>query len=356
MTLTRQFGFWLGAFVVFVFLLWLLSDVLLPVVAGLVLAYFLDPVADRLERFGMPRWAAASVIMLAFVLVLTLAALLLLPILTSQIVAFQANLPGYAASLQKILADLNDTMLGGLVGDHLPQIQKALGESIGQGASLFAALLSSLWTGGKAVVGVASLMLITPVVAFYMLLDWDKLVARIDGWLPRDHVDSIREIARDIDRAMAGFIRGQATVCLLLGLMYGIGLSVVGLSFGFFIGMMAGLISFIPFVGSIVGFAVGIVVALVQSWPGWQLPLLVTGIFALGQFVEGNFLSPRLVGNSVGLHPVWLIFALLAAGALFGFLGLLVAVPVAAAIGVLARFALRQYLASPFYTGHTGRH
>jgi predicted PurR-regulated permease PerM len=356
MSLQRQMTFWIGALVVLVLLLWLLSSVMLPFIAGLVVAYFLDPVADRLERLGMPRWGATSVIMLAFILAIVLALVLILPILGSQLAGLQGNLPGYAASLQRILADLNNGMLGGLIGDHLPELQKALADSIGQGASLFASFLASIWSGSKALLSLVSVLVITPVVAFYILLDWDVMTARVDSWLPRDHATTIRGIAAEINTAIAGFVRGQATVCLLLGIFYGLGLTFADLSFGLLIGLCTGLAAFVPYVGAILGFAVAMTVALVQSWPDWQLPLVVAIIYAIGQFLEGNILSPRLVGSSVGLHPVWLIFALLSAGALFGFVGLLVAVPVAAAIGVLVRFALRQYLASPLYTGqHYGQ-
>ncbi len=196
-----------------------------------------------------------------------------------------------------------------------------------------------------------SLLVVTPIVAFYLLLDWDHLVAKIDSWVPRDYVQEVRTIARDIDRAMAGFIRGQGTVCLLLGIFYAIGLSLAGLNFGLAIGFGAGLLSFIPYVGALVGGVLAIGVALVQFWPDYTMILVIIGIFAAGQFIEGNFLSPKLVGSSIGLHPVWLMFALFAFGYLFGFVGLLLAVPLAAAMGVFVRYALGQYLGSKLFTG-----
>jgi predicted PurR-regulated permease PerM len=205
-----------------------------------------------------------------------------------------------------------------------------------------------------ALVSVASLVIVTPVVAFYMLYDWDRMVKMVDGWLPRDHAPAIRQIARDIDAAMAGFIRGQGTVCILLGIFYAIGLTVAGLNFALLIGLASGLLSFIPFVGAIVGLIASVGVALVQFWPDWVMVLVVAAIFGFGQFLEGNFLSPRLVGDSVGLHPVWLMFSLFAFGYLFGFVGMLVAVPLAAAIGVVTRFLLQKYLRSPLYLGTGG--
>jgi predicted PurR-regulated permease PerM len=184
-----------------------------------------------------------------------------------------------------------------------------------------------------------------------MLLDWDRMVATVDGWVPRDHVETERAIAREIDRSIAGFVRGQGTLCLILGIYYALGLTVVGLNFGLLIGLLAGLISFIPYVGSLTGLVLAIGVAFVQFWPDWMWVAAVVGVFFVGQFIEGNILQPKLVGSSVGVHPVWLMFALLAFGALFGFVGLLVAVPCAAAIAVIMRFAIARYKASPLYQG-----
>jgi predicted PurR-regulated permease PerM len=198
---------------------------------------------------------------------------------------------------------------------------------------------------------VLSIMIITPIVAFYLLADWDHIVAKVDSWLPRDHLDEVRGIARDIDTAMAGFIRGQGTVCLLLGIFYAIGLSLVGLKSGLAIGFAAGMLSFIPYVGALIGGIMAIGVGLVQFWPNEAHVLLIVAVFAAGQFIEGNFLSPRLVGGSIGLHPVWMMFALLAFSYVFGFLGLLLAVPMAAATGVFVRYALDRYLKSKLYTG-----
>jgi predicted PurR-regulated permease PerM len=202
-----------------------------------------------------------------------------------------------------------------------------------------------------ALVNILSLMVVTPIVAFYLLADWDKLVAKVDSWLPLDHAGAIRAIFIDINTAMAGFIRGQGTVCLLLGLFYALALTVAGLKFGLVIGLGAGLLSFIPYVGALVGGALAIGLALFQFWGAWGWIAAVALVFAIGQFLEGNVLTPKLVGKSVGLHPVWLIFALSTFGTLFGFTGLLVAVPVAAALGVLTRFGIAQYQASLLFKG-----
>jgi predicted PurR-regulated permease PerM len=184
-----------------------------------------------------------------------------------------------------------------------------------------------------------------------MLLDWHHMVDKIDSWLPRHQQKTIRGLAREIDGAIAGFIRGQALVSLILGTFYGIALTAIGLNFGLLIGFAAGLLNFIPYLGSTTGLLLAGGVAFAQFWPEWMWVIVVIGIFFFGQFIEGNFLQPKLVGDRVGLHPVWLIFALFAFGYLLGFVGVLVAVPLAAATGVLVRFALRQNLASPLYTG-----
>jgi predicted PurR-regulated permease PerM len=233
------------------------------------------------------------------------------------------------------------------------QLKSSMGTLMSEAAGWLSTLLKSLWSGGSALMDVAALFVVTPVVAFYMLIDWDRMVARIDSWVPRDHVETVRAIARDIDRAIAGFVRGQGLVCILLGCIYAFGLMLVGVNFGLLIGIGAGILSFIPYVGTTVGFVVGVGVALVQFWPEWPWIGATVLVFAVGQFVEGNILQPRLVGGAVGLHPVWLMFALFAFGALFGFVGLLIAVPAAAAVAVLMRFALARYLTSPIYRGRT---
>jgi predicted PurR-regulated permease PerM len=209
-------------------------------------------------------------------------------------------------------------------------------------------------TGSLAVVNLLSLVFITPVVTFYLLRDWDRIVAKVDSWLPRDHADIIRVQMGEINRTLSGFIRGQATVCLALGTIYGVGLSLVGLDLGLVIGMTSGMLSFIPYLGSITGFVTGMGLAFAQG-ADWHLPAMVAGVFAFGQVMEGNVLTPKLVGDKVGLHPVWIMFALLAGGTLFGFVGILLAVPVAAVIGVVVRFALSHYLASPIYHGNRPR-
>lgn len=348
----RQALFWIAAMIAFVIFLMVFSSILLPFVAGAALAYFLDPVADRLERVGLSRLAATVLILVIFLVVLVLALMIVVPVLATQLSDFINKLPSYISALQSVVTESNAPWLKQFVGFDAEAIKGNISTLLQQGAGFLTALMQSLWSSGKTLIDIAALFVVTPVVAFYMLLDWDRMLAKIDGLLPRDHVGTIRQIGADVNAAIAGFVRGQGTVCLLLGIMYAVGLTVVGLNFGLLIGLFAGVISFIPYVGSLVGLVLALGVALVQFWPDWVMIVAVLGVFGVGQFIEGNILQPKLVGSSVGLHPVWLMFALFAFGSLMGFLGMLIAVPTAAAMGVLVRFAIKSYLHSPMYKGH----
>jgi predicted PurR-regulated permease PerM len=348
----RQLRFWLIAAAVLVALLYVFSEILLPFVAGLVLAYFLDPVADRLERTGLSRVWATLLILLGFVVALALVLVILIPVLVTQTADFAARLPDYLNRLQNLVTSFDPQWLEQRFGVSAADLREGLNSLLSSGTGFVTGLFTSIWQSGMALVSVAGLFVVTPVVAFYMLLDWDRMVATVDSWVPRDHVGTVRQIAADINQATAGFVRGQGTLCLILGAMYAVGLTIVGLNFGILIGFFAGLISFIPYVGSLVGLVLSVGVALVQFWPEWQWVAATAAVFFIGQFIEGNILQPKLVGQSVGVHPVWLMFALFAFGALFGFVGLLLAVPLAAAVAVVMRFLLARYLASPLYRGH----
>ena len=351
MTFQKQAGFWVAALLAVIFVLWLLQTILLPFIAGFVLAYFLDPVADRLEKFGLPRVAATAVILLVAIFLVVLAMVMVVPVVIDQSVKLAAEAPTLVHALVEKFNDWAPQRLKDMLASSGTDIQSQMGDYAGKAALWIAGLLASLWSGGWTLINVVSLLIITPIVAFYLLADWDHIVAKVDGWLPRDHQEEIRSIARDIDRAMAGFIRGQGTVCLILGTFYAVGLSLVGLKSGLAIGFAAGLLSFIPYVGALIGGIMAIGVGLVQFWPNEVQLLAVVAVFGIGQFVEGNFLSPRLVGGSIGLHPVWMMFALLAFSYVFGFLGLLLAVPLAAATGVFVRYGLNRYLNSKLYKG-----
>lgn len=342
----QQAAIWGGIIAVFLALLWFLGDVILPFLTGGAIAYFLDPLADRLEKWGLGRAAATTVISLVALLVVVAGIFVIVPLLVAQATALIQSAPQIFSELQAFLTQQFPSLMDD--GSPLRQSLISVGQTIqARGGELLNTALSSAINVVNAIV----FMVVVPVVAFYMLLDWDRMVTRIDELLPRDHRPVIRQIAADVDRTLAGFVRGQGTVCLILGTFYAIALMVVGLQFGLVVGLIAGLLTFIPYVGALVGGLLSIGLALFQFWGDWWSIAAIAIIFQVGQMLEGNVLTPKLVGSSVGLHPVWLIFALSAFGAVFGFVGLLVAVPMAAVIGVLVRFAITHYQASLLYRG-----
>lgn len=343
-----QIRYWGIAAVVFLALFWFLGDVLLPFLVGGAIAYFLDPIADRLERAGLSRVAATTLISLVALFLAVLLVLAVIPTLVNQLVALIDAAPEIAMRLQGFLV----AKFPGLL-DETSTIRQTLA-SIGaliqeQGGELANGILAS----ALGVISAVIFIVVVPVVAFYLLLDWDKMLGRIDAMLPLDHAPVVRRLAREIDVVLAGFVRGQVSVCLALGTFYAVALMLAGLQFGLIVGAIAGAITFIPYVGSIIGGALAVGLALFQFWGDWVSIGIIAAIFAVGQFIEGNILTPKLVGKSVGLHPVWLLFALSAFGSVFGFVGMLIAVPVAAAIGVLTRFGIAQYHGSVLYQGET---
>lgn len=341
-----QMKYWGIASAVFLVALWFLGDVILPFVLGGAVAYFLDPVADRLEAMGCTRALSVAIITLVAVLIFVVMALLVVPTLVEQSIALFNVAPQLAHDLQAFLTAKFPQLLDAESTVHKTLL--SLGDTIQERGG---ELLNSVLTSAASILNLVMLFVIVPVVAFYLLYDWDNMIAKIDELLPRDHAPVIRQLARDIDTTLASFIRGMGSVCLVLGSYYALALMLVGLQFGLVVGAFAGLITFIPYVGALFGGVLAIGLALFQFWGDWVSIGLVAGIFILGQVIEGNVLTPKLVGGSVGLHPVWLIFALSVFGTLFGFVGMLVAVPVAASIGVLARFAVGQYKDSRLYRG-----
>jgi predicted PurR-regulated permease PerM len=344
----RHLAFWVVTFVVLAAALWLLHDILLPFVAGIALAYVLAPVADRGERLGINRTVAALLIVGVFVVSLISLILLLVPLLLQQGSALISHIPGYVKRVRELVVDLNLPWLNWL---GATDSGTTLSDLVGQLATWLLSFSYSLWTGGKALVSFASVLIVMPVVTFYLIRDWHPMIDRVDSWIPVRQRDTVRQLAREIDAAIGGFLRGQFGVCLFLGCYYAVGLMLAGLEFGLLIGLIAGVITFVPYIGSMTGLMIAASVAIAQFWPDWKRITLVIAIFLVGQFIEGNIVSPKFVGERVGLHPVWLIFAMFAFGYLFGFVGLLIAVPLGAAIAVLLRFGLRQYFASPIYTG-----
>lgn len=344
--------FWLAAAAIFLLALGVLSPVLLPFVAGMVIAYFLNPVVDKLSAAGLPRVISTVLLLTLALAAIVLAFVVLLPPAVEQGRGLLAAMPSEAERLRGVL----ETAARQHLGDRFPQAQDAASRAIAGLTdaipSLAGTIAQSLWSGGMAAFSFLSLMLVTPLVAFYALLDWPKILAKADSWLPRSNADRIRILAREIDCRVSAFIRGQGVVCLVLAAYYAIALSALGLRYGLLVGLLTGIFSFVPFAGWAMGLITATGLAIVQHWPELMPIIMVAGVFLGGQTLDAALLSPQIVGSKIGLHPVWLIFSLLVFSYLFGFLGLLVAVPVAAAIGVLVRFALESYMKSSVYRGH----
>ena len=345
-----QVKYWGLAALTFGVVLWVLGDVLLPFVLGGAIAYCLDPIADRLEKMGFSRAAATGTITLIGVFAFFVLALLVIPALIQQSVQLFNIAPQLFRDLQAFLTERFPSIME--PDSILRQSLVTLGDTIRErGAQLLETVLSSF----AGIINIVLLFVVVPVVAVYLLLDWDNMVARVDDLLPRDHAPVIRRLAVEIDQTLNAFIRGMGTVSLILGTYYAAALMLVGLQFGLVVGFIAGLVTFIPYVGALVGGALAIGLGLFQFWGDWVSIGLIAGIFVLGQVVEGNILTPKLVGNSVGLHPVWLLLALSVFGSIFGFVGLLVAVPVAASLGVITRFAVAEYKSGRLYRGLSDR-
>jgi predicted PurR-regulated permease PerM len=345
----QRLGLTLGVLAALALAIWLFSPILTPFVLAACIAYFLDPPTSQLARLGVGRGFAALFMVLLLALVALIAVLLLYPLLIAQVTVLVQRLPAYVLrigqALREALSALSEHLGPDVVDSRLQDL--AVGQA-GAMVSFLGTALARLLGGGIALFYVFTLVTVTPVVAFYLLRDWPRMVRQVDGWLPLRSAATLRQLARDMDRVLSAWLRGQLICCAILALYYAAALSAVGLELGLIVGLMAGLLSFIPYVGSITGMLTALLLALAQ-FGTWAGVLTVLGVFVIGQVVEGYIIYPRLLGDRVELHAVWVIFALFAGGVVFGFLGVLLAVPIAAAIGVVARFWLRRYLESPLY-------
>lgn len=337
---------WVGGALAFGLLLWWIGGALAPFVFAAVLAYLLDPLADRLERLGLGRITASLLIVGLSVLVLLGAVLAAIPPLVTQAGAFIEDLPRLIGRFERWITEEAPVLAGSpeLIGDALEGAEETIRE---EGMTVLAGFLAST----ARVVDVLIFLAIAPIVAFFLLVEWDRIVARVDGWLPRDQAPVIRRLAGEIDAVLAGFIRGQVTVAAIMTVYYAAALTFAGLPYGFVVGLVAGIGTIVPFVGATIGAVLALGIALAAFWGDWLAIALVAGLYFGGQLVESNLLTPKLVGRHVGLHPVWLILAFAVFGSLFGFVGVLIAAPLAAVAGVLVRFALERYLESPLYRG-----
>lgn len=347
----KQALFWFTLAVLFVLAVLTLQEILLPFVAGLVIAYALNPLVDRIEQLGLGRLLASLLIVLVLLVVFVVVLVFLVPILVSQAEQLIASIPGELERLRPIFDKWARARLGAQYADISAALDEAFANIGANWTSYAAPVLQSLWDRGQAIIDFISLVLITPIVVFYLLVDWPQMMARLGDWLPRDHEATLRRLAGEMDAAIGAFIRGQGIVCLVLGTIYTVGLTLIDLQYGLLIGIATGVMSFVPVVGTVLGLITASIVAVIQGWPDLTLWGFVVLIFGIGQALDAGFLSPRVVGPKVGLHPVALIFSLFVFSYLFGFVGVLVAVPMAAAIGVLIRFGLSLYLASPIYRG-----
>jgi predicted PurR-regulated permease PerM len=344
----KPFQFWIMvAALTFCFIL-LFKSVLMPFVVGITLAYMLNPIVEKLTKRKLPRWLSAFFILAIFFVITLIAVLFAVPVLIREMIEFVQLMPSLFQKGEVWLAT-NLPMVE--IPQSLDDINKeALSEKAGDILNIGKDVLGNVLKGGMAIIGFISAFILIPIIAFYLMIDWPRLTAKIQDLVPEGNKKTVTGILSDIDKSLSGFIRGQLSVCFLLGLFYAIGLSVIGLQYGFFIGVASGILSIIPFVGSLFGLVASVGMAFYQ-FGGWEYPLIAFIIFATGQLIEGNYLTPKLVGESVGLHPIWVIFVLMAGGALLGLLGMIIAVPVAAIIAVLLRHAISQYKQSTYYKG-----
>jgi predicted PurR-regulated permease PerM len=351
MSLRNQVLVWVSFTVVVIFAIWLLRPILLPFVVGIAIAYVLNPVVKQLQRWGINRGWATAVVLLTVLALIAGIFVAIVPLLVQQVAGVIAWLPGYVGDLQALIQRLAPQLAEWLGPERAAQFEAALTQMLGTGVEFVAGLASQLAQSSLTVLNTIALIIITPVVAFYLMLDWDAMGKNLDSLLPREHRREIRQVLDQIDRAMAGVIRGQGGVILVDCIYYATALSLVGLNFGLVIGLLIGLLSFVPFLGFVLGFVLSMGIALVQFSPDWLRIGVVFAVFAIGQFLEGNVLYPKLVGQSININPVWLMFSLFAFAFLFGFVGLLLAVPLAAISAVLTRYAAKRYRESTLYRG-----
>jgi predicted PurR-regulated permease PerM len=343
MNAPRPLAIWGGALAALALLIVLLHEILLPFIAGLALAYLLAPMVDNIERIGINRTVAAIGIFGLFAVGVAGVLLMVVPLLGTELVAFVEKVPDYIGRLQAFANDPSRLWLRKLIGEGLTEAEQSAGQIAEFAADWIPTFLRSLWSDSQAILSILSLMIVTPIVTIYLLIDWKDLVAAIDNAIPAEEREHTLALANELNETIAGFLRGQGAICLVLATYYALALWVIGLNHGILIGIAAGLISFIPYLGSFIGLFLSLCVVVLQFWPDWTLVLVVAGIFLIGQSIADYVLAPYLIASRVHLNPVWVMFAIAAFGYLFGFVGLLIAVPAAAAIGVVIRFAVREY-------------
>jgi predicted PurR-regulated permease PerM len=354
MTLRNQVLIWIAFFIVLMLALWIFRGILLPFVVGATLAYLLNPLVNQLQKWRFSRGWATAVVLLSVVAIILGLFFMLVPLVGQQVGGLIQRLPGYASDLQELARRWAPELNAWLGPEQAARLEATISDLLGRIVGFAGGITGEILASGWGVITTIGIVVFTPVVAFYILLDWEGMVRGVNNLLPVQYKDEIRGILADIDSSMAGVIRGQGSVILILAVFYATALSLAGLNFGLAIGLIGGLFSFVPYVGFAIGFLLSMGVAIVQFWPNWWMVAVIFAIYMVGQFLEGNILYPKLVGSSININPVWLMFALLAFSLLFGFVGLLLAVPLAAIGGVLVRYGVRKYKASALYLGENG--
>ena len=344
----KQTIFWIVITCILFLAIYTLSPVLMPFVAGMILAYLLDPLVDRVEKIGIRRSLSTFFVLTIFFVCSVGSSLLLLPVILNQLSNLTSFLPTLISNLEPFIRQARSLVDNAIKADNNNQLPLPVADILNWAGGFLTEIISS----SLAFANLLSLIIITPIVAFYLLRDWDLIIKKVKSWMPIAQKVRIVEQVSKVDRSLSALVRGQGTVCLILALYYSVSLTAVGLQFGILIGIFSGIVSFIPFVGAILGAIFSIGFSIIQ-FDTYTPIFFVAGIFLVGQVVEGNFLTPKLIGEAVGLHPVWVIFALLTGATLFGFLGVLLALPIAVVVAVLIRFSLSSYLESEIYSGET---
>lgn len=340
--------FWGAALTLFILTVLLFKAVLLPFVLGIAVAYLLNPVVNQLGRVGFARKPATIIILGGFLILMTVFVAIISPIVYREVVQFSKDFPGYIERFMDMVSPLTEKLDQYIGTGDKQKIETLIKDNTSSAVGAANFIVQKLAAGGQALLDVVSVAIFMPIVAYFMMTEWPSITKWVRDLFPRHSEEVIMGLLKQIDEKLSGFVRGQVTVAVFLGIGYAIALTLAGLKYGFMIGLMSGILSVIPMVGSAVGLVVSVAVAWFQAGDIMYV-LLIAAIFIGGQLIEGNFLTPKLVGDSVGLHPLWVFFALLAGGSLLGILGMFLAVPVAAVIGVLLSFAIQKYKNSAYY-------
>lgn len=346
----RQLWMWSGATVVLLGILYLIQGILMPFLTGILVAYAMNPAVKRFEKWGISRTFGTSIMIFSFFLLIGLFLFIVIPFIQTELLRLASRVPQYGNRILVTLQPFIDNASLYIKPEDTERLRELASSYLVDVITWGIKLLVKILTSGLALANLLSLIVITPIVAFYFLRDWNKIIGALDSWLPRPYEPTLRQLFMEMNDRIGGFAKGQSLVCLLIGAYYVTTLTLAHLDFSVVVGMVIGVIAFIPYVGAIIGFMLSMGIAFSQ-FSDWTSIGIIAGIFAVGQTLEGYFLIPYFVGDRIGLHPVWVLFSLLVGGVLYGFIGILFALPVAAAMGVLVRHLLAVYLKSPYYLG-----